>query len=177
MKHSTSSKHEGPHCHSRILDGLPLEPLPGGHRVLRGTSQHLRTSSLYSVSCLAWRPKACALEHGKVPHDSVDPGRILAARPGGSLPSIPSWWPRGSRAAMGFVPFVSLQTAGPNSIAVVCLASRNREHQGLGTAFSPEYSKSNQQGAQRAGFFGDARVLVVALATDARNRPLVSGFT
>ena len=78
---------------------------------------------------------------------------------------------------MGFVPFVSLQTAGPNSIAVVCLASRNREHQGLGTAFSPEYSKSNQQGAQRAGFFGDARVLVVALATDARNRPLVSGFT
>ena len=120
-------------------DGLPVSLCLAGHRLLRGTSQHLRTSSLYGVSCLAWRPKPCALEHGKVPHDSLDP-RQDPRRPSRRKASqvVVSAHGGPSRAAMGFVP-LSLQTAGtttPLPWYAYTVASRHREHQGLGNAFS-----------------------------------------
>ena len=40
-------------------------------------------SSLYRA--LAWRPKPCALEHGNVPHDGLDP-RQDPRRPSGRKP-------------------------------------------------------------------------------------------
>ena len=115
MKHSTSSKHEGPHCHIIILDGLPVNLC----QVLRETSQHLRTwnlPDLLSVSC------PCLASSQTMCSEARESAARQPGSPAGSSPPVREEASQGSphggpsRAAMGFVSFViSLQTAGPTT--------------------------------------------------------------
>ena len=64
------------------------------------------------------------------------PGRIIAARPGGSLPRIPSWRPQSSSDGFRLLRNIPPNCRPNHFVAVVCLASRHKEHKGLRNAFS-----------------------------------------